>query len=160
MTEGVYARVSYFYNWIINNGCSWDSSLCVNGPVNAPPTPSPIIQAPTSKPTKSGPTASPIPTLSCNDFPNFLDYKGNDCEWYEMIDDPGCPVYGYLGLISYDIYAAASCCYCDGGYSGDGFCDAEEVDEPGWTDVYGDDCYWYDILPLFKFMLCTRNLTF
>jgi len=148
LTEGVYARVSYFYNWIINNGCSWDSSLCVNGPVNAPPTPSPIIQAPTSKPTKSGPTASPIPTLSCNDFPNFLDYKGNDCEWYEMIDDPGCPVYGYLGLISYDIYAAASCCYCDGGYSGDGFCDAEEVDEPGWTDFAGDDCYWYNIFYL------------
>jgi len=140
---GVYARVSYFYSWIISNGCSWYSSLCINEPVSVPPTPSPIPQPPTSEPTKNGPTASPIPTISCNDFPNFFDYKGDDCEWYEMYDDPGCPLYGYLGTNNFDMYAAASCCYCDGGFSGDGFCDAEEVDEPGWTDFAGEDCYWY-----------------
>lgn len=125
---GVYARVSYFYNWISNNGCAWYGSLCTS---------------PTSSPTPRGPTSSPVPTSTCTDFPGFVDSNSRGCEWYEINDEPGCPTYGNVGRESLVLYAGASCCYCYGGETDGGFCELGEEDVEGWTDNFGGGCYWY-----------------
>ena len=58
-----------------------------------------------------------------------------------MNDDPGCPLNGdsYVGELG---SANENCCYC---FSNDvvtpSLC---EGSTPGWTDVWGDGCEWYE----------------
>ena len=43
--------------------------------------------------------------------PDWTDYFGDDCSWYEENDMPGCPTYGmdYVGSMG---VAFDNCCYC------------------------------------------------
>ena len=43
--------------------------------------------------------------------PDWKDYFGDDCSWYEENDMPGCPTYGmdYVGSMG---VAFDNCCYC------------------------------------------------
>jgi len=73
----------------------------------------------TGSPTKSA-VPSSSPTL-CTDTEDWYDYSGNDCGWYEAMDVPGCPRYGYLHSLEYDDdddyyysdrLAMHNCCHC------------------------------------------------
>ena len=80
----------------------------------------------------------------CDNEPGWTDVDGDGCEWYELYEEPGCPMYGWAG-------ASETCCHCGGG--GDpsnevppstpstGTC----TDEQGWTDFAGDGCDWYEL---------------
>jgi len=66
---------------------------CGGGSHTLPPTTSP---KPSSSPTKSA-TPSSFPSSApsmCTDKPGWNDYRGYDCSWYEVVDDPGCPKHG------------------------------------------------------------------
>ena len=73
------------------------------------------MEPPTSAPSvSSSPTTTPAPTepLPCEgSTPNFQNSFGDSCEWYEMADEPGCPLHGddYGGTMG---VARDHCCYC------------------------------------------------
>ncbi|KAL7492378.1 hypothetical protein ACHAWT_003902, partial [Skeletonema menzelii] len=58
------------------------------------------------------PSLSVSPTSSlCTDTEGWYDYKGYNCGWYEVMDNPGCPRYGNDDD---DYYGTANdhCCHC------------------------------------------------
>jgi hypothetical protein len=87
---------------------------CGGGSHTLPPTTSP---KPSSSPTKSA-TPSSFPSSApsmCTDKPGWNDYRGYDCSWYEVVDDPGCPKHG--NMLAGDFSTAQGsakdhCCYC------------------------------------------------
>jgi len=98
---------------------------------------------------------SPFPSMyndTPTDTPDWYDYIGYDCSWYEVMDDPGCPKYG--NRTAHDSSTAQgsakdNCYYCQHNVdsnvsptkapSSSGTC----VDKEGWEDKYGDGCEWY-----------------
>ena len=61
----------------------------------APPTWAPWTWAPTVPYPTHSPTVSKAPvTPPCTgSTPNWKDWAGDGCEWYEANDTPGCPLY-------------------------------------------------------------------
>ena len=55
---------------------------------------------------------TPKPSSPCEgNTPDWVDNYGSGCEWYERVDQPGCPTYG--NLFSGDMGPASeNCCYC------------------------------------------------
>ena len=79
------------------------------------PTYPPTISRAPSTPFPTEPVVpTPEPTSPCEgNTPNWRDMDGFGCDWWEMMDMPGCPLYGdmYVG----DMGAAnENCCYCAG----------------------------------------------
>jgi len=73
---------------------------------------------PTGQPTTLEPTISSKPTQLCVDNVTWIDYFGDNCEWYETHDEPGCPNYGNTSEDD-SIWGSAhdNCCYCGGSSS-------------------------------------------
>ena len=66
-----------------------------------------LVSLPTNPPVSS--PANP----PCIDTPNWVDFYGDGCEWYETSDSPGCPEYGDIGASYADAGTAKeNCCYC------------------------------------------------
>ena len=51
---------------------------------------------------------------TCTDNPNWVDWFGDDCDWYAVNDSPGCPIYGNDGKFWEGSMGVANdiCCYC------------------------------------------------
>ncbi|KAK1733314.1 hypothetical protein QTG54_016031 [Skeletonema marinoi] len=91
------------------------------------------------------PTYSPTPPTSTSSSctgstPGWTDIDGDGCDWYEMNDSPGCPLYGdsHVGELG---SANENCCYC---FSTDVVTPSLCEGTPEWTDVWGDGCEWYE----------------
>ena len=54
---------------------------------------------------------------ACYDYNAWVDIDGYGCDWYEVNDDPGCPIHGDRYPNEDNITANAACCYCGGGES-------------------------------------------
>ena len=55
---------------------------------------------------------TPRPSSPCEgNTPDWVDNYGSGCEWYERVDQPGCPTYGntFTGDMG---PASETCCYC------------------------------------------------
>lgn len=146
------------------------------------------------------PTISPAPTTSsptpeCMNTPEWIDYNGFRCDYYEVVDMPGCPYFGTND--GYDVNtgepvaggstANDNCCYCKTtavsekkwAMNSPAINDTREscysphviifpqaptpsptpttgvptiwstcADTPGWVDVTGDGCDWYETYEL------------
>eukprot|EP00579_Thalassiosira_antarctica_P010214 CAMPEP_0201908604 /NCGR_PEP_ID=MMETSP0903-20130614/669_1 /ASSEMBLY_ACC=CAM_ASM_000552 /TAXON_ID=420261 /ORGANISM="Thalassiosira antarctica, Strain CCMP982" /LENGTH=646 /DNA_ID=CAMNT_0048442989 /DNA_START=76 /DNA_END=2016 /DNA_ORIENTATION=+ len=123
---GVYTRVSSAYDWIREEVCM--RSLhppaefeCDDLPTKAPvitPSPTPFpsytptgtTPLTTYPPTTTRPTRYPV-TPCTDNTPGWVDVDGYGCEWWEVNDSPGCPLYGdeYEGTMG---VANNNCCYC------------------------------------------------
>lgn len=71
-------------------------------------------KVPTDQPTKE-PSLAPTPTstsspTNCTDTPDWMDLGRRDCATYEVIDDHGCPKWGYF--FSDMGPAVDNCCFC------------------------------------------------
>ena len=79
---------------------------------------------PTDAPTTNPPPTTPFPTRvidptpkptsPCTDnTPDWVDVDGYGCEWWEVNDLPGCPIFGdeFEGTMG---VANDNCCYCAG----------------------------------------------
>ena len=91
---------------------------------------------PTPYPTTSSPTVTQSPSTCIGSTPGWTDSYGNDCDDYDMYDDPGCPKYGSDNGGEMGV-ADDNCCYCFGEY-----CIGST---PGWTDSYGNNCDDYEM---------------
>eukprot|EP00984_Skeletonema_dohrnii_P024486 scaffold13607_cov117-Skeletonema_dohrnii-CCMP3373.AAC.10 len=109
-----------------------------------------------NSPTKSAyPSTAPSTAPSMCTDRDWYDYQGNDCVWYEVMDDPGCPEYGDLykernppkGL------ANENCCYCKNSIvstplpnyaPSSSSTSAACIDTPNWKDNNGGRCYDYE----------------
>ena len=83
------------------------SNMALTSPTNKSPLPV-VAQSPVFSPAadafnndrrmKADETfPSPFPSMyndTPTDTPDWYDYYGYDCSWYEVMDDPGCPKYG------------------------------------------------------------------
>eukprot|EP00526_Cylindrotheca_closterium_P006657 CAMPEP_0113625050 /NCGR_PEP_ID=MMETSP0017_2-20120614/12929_1 /TAXON_ID=2856 /ORGANISM="Cylindrotheca closterium" /LENGTH=751 /DNA_ID=CAMNT_0000535131 /DNA_START=180 /DNA_END=2432 /DNA_ORIENTATION=- /assembly_acc=CAM_ASM_000147 len=102
------------------------------------PTSSPSPE-PTDEPTQT-PTAYATDP-SCVDMAEFEDYFGDNCKWYQVNDDPLCPLWGsHQGGIGFEnVTAKTACCYCGGGYDRSGPLGNETIstggDDGGNTDL-------------------------
>ena len=81
---GVYAKVQDQITWIQGYINQWSDDLV--------------------------PTPVPTEPSTCEDFPNWLDKYGDDCDWYKQNDELGCSKTG--GCCGGD----SACCHCGGGY--------------------------------------------
>ena len=68
----------------------------------------------------STPSISLLPTTSptinsCHDYDGWMDMYGNSCEMFELLDTPGCPLYGQFNYSSSLVFATQACCHCGGG---------------------------------------------
>ena len=68
----------------------------------------------------STPSLSPLPSITptvktCQDYDGWVDKDGNSCEMFEILDSPGCPLYGSFNYSISLIFASQACCYCGGG---------------------------------------------
>eukprot|EP00816_Leptocylindrus_hargravesii_P008624 CAMPEP_0196826896 /NCGR_PEP_ID=MMETSP1362-20130617/93853_1 /TAXON_ID=163516 /ORGANISM="Leptocylindrus danicus, Strain CCMP1856" /LENGTH=1879 /DNA_ID=CAMNT_0042207495 /DNA_START=399 /DNA_END=6037 /DNA_ORIENTATION=- len=100
----------------------------------------------------TSPSLSAQPSFSCyGDYIDWQDNYGFGCGWYEEVEEPGCPEYGFE-VNSDGISAQEACCYCGGGWhetpsnsptiSYPSFsCVGNFID---WLNDYGDDCRWYE----------------
>jgi len=93
---GVYARVSTFYDWIVEEVCENSSSPPEEFNCNG--------DNDTGGGTINEPIVQPTSPSSCKDTPGWVDNWGDSCDWYEKNDSPGCPAYGGS--------ANGNCCYC------------------------------------------------
>ena len=56
------------------------------------------------------------------------------CDWLELHDEKFCPSYGDILVDTHGVSASDGCCYCQP------LC----KNYPGWFDIYGDDCTYYE----------------
>ena len=92
---------------------------CGGGTNEKRPSSAPSISSSPSDSSKpsGNPSVSSNPTDSFKpstcDTPGWVDSYGDGCDWYELVDLPGCPYYGssYEGEMG---VADDNCCYCAG----------------------------------------------
>ncbi len=99
----------------------------------------------------SSPAPTPAPSPDCVEDTSWRDSLGFFCDFYELVDTPGCPVYGNLydgGMGT----AGEACCHCGGGSAVNGTgpfpTPAPTIpcfDDASWLDIYGDSCDWYEV---------------
>ncbi|KAL3927084.1 MAG: hypothetical protein SGBAC_013226 [Bacillariaceae sp.] len=82
--------------------------------------PDPTLGPTTTSTVAPGPTQAPtafVVNPSCIDLDGFEDYFGDNCKWYQVNDDPFCPLWGsHQGGAGFGSYTAkTACCYCGGG---------------------------------------------
>ncbi len=115
----------------------------------------------------STPSLTPTDGPPCYDYIGWLDFYGDECDWYESYDDPGCPNYGPYYADSEGVTASVACCYCNGGlefssafptssnapsykYDPSSTPSLTPTDGPpcydyiGWLDFDGYGCDWYE----------------
>jgi hypothetical protein len=109
-------------------------------------------------PPTTSPTITSSPTELCFDTPNWVDWYGYGCDYYEENEEPGCPDYGssFEGNMG---VAKDNCCYCGGGSrtlppttspkpsispTKSATPTAVCFDTPNWKDGYGEGCDWYE----------------
>ena len=139
---GVYSKIHAQNLWIASTICENSSpgatpSFCGTEFTRSPT--KPATPAPSTSPTKS---ASPtVRTLPCYDVPFWVDIYNDGCDWYE--NDDNCSEWG--GTQSNNgVTANNACCHCGGGSPTP---PPPCYNEPGWTDIYGDGCTWYESSP-------------
>jgi len=83
---------------------------------------------------------SAIPTITCYNYIGWLDSNYNGCEYYEVLEDFGCPDSIDLWPNADGITASEACCYCGGGLLEVPVC----YDYIGWLDALEIGCWWYE----------------
>lgn len=71
----------------------------------------PVTPYPTDAMARTPDPASPSPCD--NDAPDWVDFLGYGCDWYEVNDMPGCPYFGNGNEGAMGV-ANDNCCYCAG----------------------------------------------
>lgn len=129
---GVYARLSSYYDWIREEVCK--KSLYPPAEFDC----------------------DEVNRAVCTDTPDWTDYWGESCSWYEVNDEEGCSRNGSDGNEASG-YAKDNCCHCRDDdtsssvpgvnsnddpsfFSTSGLC----TDTAGWEDSFGDGCSWYN----------------
>ncbi len=104
-----------------------------NPPTNPPvPVPTPLSVAPTNPP--------------CTETPNWVDVRGDGCDWYKLYDKPGCKLYGDTEGENGSGFAIDNCCYCSQLTNPPvPVPNPPCPDTPNWVDVRGDGCDWYKL---------------
>ncbi|KAL7425653.1 hypothetical protein ACHAXM_000107, partial [Skeletonema potamos] len=146
------------------------SNVASTSPSSASPLAA-VVQAPIFSPAAVTTSIPPMNTFdesaasTCFDTPNWKDEYVRGCDWYEKLDDSGCPKLGRLYEGNMGV-ANDNCCHCGGGShslpptasptitssptksatpsssSAPSMCN----DTPGWYNYLGYDCVWYEVL--------------
>jgi len=140
---GVYARVSYFYDWIRITICetflSTDDQFCNNAYNDIVSSNS---RVPSFSPSVSSiPTESVSPTVACTDYHNYFDAFGDGCDFYEQNEEAGCPKWGNISVNPNANSPQDACCHCYGGVNENINCE----DYENFQDAAGDSCEWYAV---------------
>ena len=101
----------------------------------------------------------------CDNEPGWTDMDGDGCEWYELNEESGCPLFGWVYGANGQMTALEACCHCGGGGDPSNEVPAPTpttnadncTDEPGWVDSLGDGCSYYEA---FEFPGCPLEGSF